>query len=776
MKSNITISSNIYIRSNVDIDSDIEYVQKITGRKRLKKIKKQFFPSTNKDFKLTEWQEKVIENDIACLYAYSEEATHGLVNMEGKLQYVGRCEYSNCPKFNTCTETVVFYRRIDAVSVNEIEIAEKPALSYEWLGTKDIEAVFIDSEVEVAEEEPWEEIPLELIIDNLKEFVDQDDFIKISEPDRIIEAPIDSKILVNAAPGSGKTYSVIKRIECIITHRMVEDFSGVLVLVYTNAAKNEILSRLEAGIASGAFPYEARNMHVRTLDSLATSYLSTIGEELKGLGYNERIRLFNDHFEEKDFSNFEYVIIDELQDIVNERAIMTLNILKALPGGYLLLGDKCQAIYDYDCHDDSSVSSVEFYERLENSLPEDAIRYELTGNQRQVENLAKFSRDMRYALLEFDKPSDVNEFINSELDKIAVAGTVETIDLFNLDGRTAILSRNNGEAEYISHLLHKKGIAHRFLRSVAQTPSLNRWIADCLWDYQSNARVYESDFLERFRVRVADDEERARRSFNALCELVYEAPRSYLEIDKLSAALVKPGAELPEILLNPEESALTVSTIHKAKGREFDRVFLIDNGFNLGDAGTEESRVWYVGCTRAKRELNRLRMKKQYMKKNDEQPSRWSKSSVHRVAWGKKYKFHCKGITVGLPGDVLESGFAEGSLQKAVETQEYISSSVSAGDKLKVALSGDGYRILHENREIGRLDSSTLYEFHGIARSLMPGSNPPPLLAPVFVKNIITVTPYRFPEGVPLFFRTSNFWLGVEVSGFPEIDWKFNGI
>ena len=768
MKSNITIASNIYIRANNDIQRDIAYVHQITGKKKLRAIKA-FCSGTMSSFKLTDWQEAILREDLACAYARNGEATHGVLRVDGNIRYVGRCEYSLCPRFTTCKETAPYKRFLTAP--DEIIEDASPALSYEWLGIVSADELF--TEKEDAEEESAEIVPEESIIENFKEFVKLEEFTTISEPSVIINAPIDSKILVNAAPGSGKTYTVIERLEHIIGNQMVEDFSGILVLVYTNAAKNEILSRLDSGVAQGVLPYSARNVDVCTFDSLATSYLSAIEAQFTHLDYNGRIRFFNQQFDKENFSNFEYVIVDELQDLVNERAIMTLNILGALTGGYLLLGDKCQAIYDYDCHEGDSVNSVEFYGRLDFLLPEDVVKYELIGNKRQISSLARLSDDMRCALLEFDDPADVNDLMENELNTIQVMGSIERIDFSILNKKTAILCRNNGEAEYVSHLLHKKRVPHILLRGVSQTASLNRWIADCLWDYQAGSRISKESFISRYCSRVSDDKNEAGDHYEILCELVYDATNSFIEIDKLVASLKKSVLKLPEIFINPSDSNITVSTIHKAKGREFDNVYLLDGGFITDDTNTEEARVWYVGCTRAKNELGKLQKKKQYLRKSNTNQKRWAGLGFHQSRWGNN---HCSNIVVGLPDDVLASGFVSGKLEDAINTQEYISKSVSVEDELELILTCGVYHVIHKGRVVGSLDSSLYHEFLGIAKENVQRSSPPPYLSPIFVTNIVTVVMDRFPEGVSTYFRNTKFWLGVEISGFPKINWHYENL
>ncbi|MDL2233241.1 ATP-binding domain-containing protein, partial [Ruminococcaceae bacterium OttesenSCG-928-L11] len=431
---------------------------------------------------------------------------------------------------------------------------------------------------------------------------------------------------------------------------------------------------------------------------------------------------------------------------------------------------KCQAIYDYDCLQGTSVSSVEFYKRLDMLLPEDVFRYELTGNKRQADSLARISDDMRCALLEFDEPADVNSLIENELRNINIVGNIERFDFSHITKRTAILCRNNGEAEYISHMLHKNCVQHNLLRSVRQVPTWNRWIADCFWDYQADSRMPKDAFIARYCGRVANDEDKAAQCYEALCDLVYGDEKPFIETEKLSAALCKPMAKKSKLLLNPEEFLLTVSTIHKAKGREFDCVYLLDNGSLPNAANTEEARVWYVGCTRAKMELNKLKKKKQYLRKSNTNQARWAGLGYHKARWGNN---HCSNLVVGLPEDVLATGFVAGNLDKAVELQEYISEAVSVGEECQLILTDSVYHVQHKGRIIGSLASSLYNEFWSIAKENIKTSNPPSFLSPVFITNIITVTPDRFPDNVSTYFRATKFWLGIELSGFPKIDWNY---
>lgn len=51
-----------------------------------------------------------------------------------------------------------------------------------------------------------------------------------------------------------------------------------------------------------------------------------------------------------------------------------------------------------------------------------------------------------------------------------------------------------------------------------------------------------------------------------------------------------------------DDSTVTVSTVHKAKGREFDNVYMYLNDLNINEDA--EKRRLYVGFTRAKNSLH----------------------------------------------------------------------------------------------------------------------------------------------------------------------------
>lgn len=762
-KSNITVTSNIYPRSNRDEKSDPCFVANVHGGVALREMDRRLYGMGN--VKLNEVQRYELGESVTCshVYNYLQETTHGPLKSERGILWGCRCENVDCKNYSACMP-IPLVRTLD--SIDDLDSLIASELEFEWLGT--IEHVFVQpdtvDEIIETEDEPISQKFTETPV------IISDDFERLDSPNTIIEANIDSRILVNAGPGTGKTYTVIERLAYIINSGDV-DLGQVLVLCYTNAARDVILSRLdEKGLSA-----EAQQLVICTLDSLAWNNLSEkTDNDLFALGYNGCIQKFNNEFSEEEWSDFEYVIIDELQDLVNERARMTLRILGALQCGYLLLGDKCQAIYDYDCNEADSIRSIGFYAALESLFPSTVIRYELVGNKRQSDELSRRSDDFRKTLLLFNI-KDANTYFKDEIANFSK--NKFTTDMFaNLAncGTTAILTRNNGEAEWVSTLLHKKNIKHNLLRSVSPRPSLKRWIADIFWDYRE-PRISREDFIKRYEIRLNLDELAASDAYDALVSSLpteVAIHDGYFEVNGINQALRK-GQNLSPLLINIPCAELTVSTIHKAKGHEFDHVYLT-SGFIPSDNNTEDARVWYVGSTRPKSSLNLLEQLKIYVSKPTQMNRRMLtgyKRGRYRTG-GTKY---CSNIVVGLPQDVDNYSFIGGDLYQALDIQRYLSESVSVNDTVELIKSNDIYHIIHRGNIIGALNAEVTADFWSAIRGIGSWSNLPPRLTDIYISNIVTIIPGRFPSGADAMFKESQFWLGIELTGFAKADWHYGG-
>jgi DNA helicase-2/ATP-dependent DNA helicase PcrA len=139
---------------------------------------------------------------------------------------------------------------------------------------------------------------------------------------------------------------------------------------------------------------------------------------------------------------------------------------------------------------------------------------------------------------------------------------------------------------------------------------------------------------------VASEIERIREYYDTMLERLYENPeprrRDLEQLEQIAGAYGSRQSFLTELTLDPPQASgdfagppsrdddwLTISTIHSAKGCEWDVVYLIHasdgilpSDMSTGDANQieEERRLLYVACTRAKDHLFVLHPLRYYVK------------------------------------------------------------------------------------------------------------------------------------------------------------------
>ena len=773
VKSNISIYSNIYIVKKNDCYTDISYLRNVTGKKLLREIQRK----TN--YSLTSWQDKI--SNLFCVDDKNGEQTYGIVLDNGEYKISCRCENNSCHRYEECMRGI--HKTINREGIRQITVeseTEPYRLNYEHLG---ISADVIDSidKEELFEYEEQEDIENKEITEQFKEETNPDvsqeipaSEIKFSEIDNsqcIIEGDINSHILVNAGPGTGKTYTAIQRILYLLQNNLVSS-DEILVLCYTRAAKQVIKSRIDDKIKDGTLPPNAGNVNIYTFDSMATHYLILNEVEFEALDYNERIEKFNKIFDPEDFDIFKYIIIDEVQDLVNQRALMVLNIMGSVDCGWLLLGDKCQAIYDYDCDDSTEkIDSVEFYKRMEKILPADTNKYELTGNRRQGRDLAEYSDSIRSILL------NKNIELHNELVQLRLTDIEETkygINRFEPileSGKTtAILCRTNGEAEIISARFHQKGIDHTLYRGLGQLPMLNRWIADVFWDF-CDSEMAHKEFIQRYCLRINDNTEEAEKHYKALLELCEENQEKLeLSLFKIRQKL-RNRADLSELFITKHYRELVISTIHRSKGNEFDIVYLLTQDLNGAHDSSEEARVRYVGVTRARNNLFRLkRVTSHYVGSKRLQSGRGMVSQYH-------YKnTHCSNVVLGLNDDIVPQSFVSGDIENAILNQEYIAKKIKKNDNVIVEFDSKKkkYIVKHYSDDfgytnIGYLSGSAVSDIRDAINQTTYRNNMPTYLTDLYISDVITYIPNDSNVPIEAIFGISKIWLGVEITGVAKL-------
>ena len=180
---------------------------------------------------------------------------------------------------------------------------------------------------------------------------------------KIKYAPINKNLCIIACAGSGKTTTILHRIEYLINTINV-DPSSIIVTTFTVCAATDIIRKLKNLLHNNC-----NNMFVGTIDSLAYKILSD-ENFFKDQMYHVRefIHMLIEYLKTEESKKFtdkiKYIFIDEFQDI-NDLQYEFINLLYQRKIIVTVVGDDYQNIYTFR---DSNIEYIINYEKyFENS-------------------------------------------------------------------------------------------------------------------------------------------------------------------------------------------------------------------------------------------------------------------------------------------------------------------------------------------------------------------------------------------------------------------------
>ena len=613
-------------------------------------------------------------------------------------------------------------------------------------------------------------------------------FEPTSEQRDVIEAPASSKLLVLASAGTGKTETLVHRLERLLGN---DDFQhgNILVLTFSRAAVRELRHRLRS--CEG----EARYVRARTFDSFATRLLMNCpaAGDLLGKNYEQRISLatqtvsVGDKDMVRNLLDFKHLIVDEMQDLVGERQLMVreLILVVAKRGGFTLFSDPAQSIYDWQVRSNcpqsnASEMSIWLRERFGSELRKQTFsknfRFETDESRRALwarEELVSLNPD-------FGRVYEGLKRNLRDLKSFTLAQRMPGLKRTALT--TAILARTNGQALLLSQELHRHKVPHIVMRDQADR-SLPPWLAVVFRGAES-VHVTKAEFIQACATCPVDfrpeDQESAWRLVQ---RRVDRSGGNSINLSRISEALQ--SGDVPDEIYEPLTGTLFVSTVHRAKGLQFLHVLVADPsdagsvGVNADEEIGEEARVLYVALTRARRTLERLDDPRDCRLGKDKN-GRWR---LYHFSKGTRFP-----IVVGfevMPSDVhyLEPAGAFGLEGNILEIQRYIQSSVKIGDPIslrRIQIEGEErlprihYVLQHNGAVVGITSVASFYAYRDALRSPKAWgnfeTNWPEEICSVRVEQIDTVaaspaTSRKYGLGA------SGMWLRVRITGMG--DWPY---
>ncbi|MFG2978050.1 UvrD-helicase domain-containing protein, partial [Streptomyces sp. NPDC048331] len=510
----------------------------------------------------------------------------------------------------------------------------------------------------------------------------------------VVELPWDAKCLVVAGAGAGKTHTLVRRLDALVERDDVLP-GEILVLSFSNAAVRELRQRIQRHAVA------ADRVRVQTFDSWATAFLSEIAPtgEWHTVPFDERIRNATEAIGEGWLDDFltedlAHVVVDEVQDLVGERSRMIEALLDEYrDAGFTVVGDPAQSLYGFQVPVAQRAAEVNsFFPWLRNSFPADLRELRLTRNFRATTDSARTALHLGPHLQQDDLTAEGHRSVHTRLHAALVSNLpfapldseLAASALRAYDGTNAILCTTNGQALAVSRSLWTSGVPHRVQRS-AQDRVLPTWLS-LLY------RRCEGSTLARTRFDTIADElalpdgEARDVLWLALVRLDGRGHRSGIDLNRVKTALA--GGRIPDELTTQGPVRVVVSTVHRAKGLEFDRVVVIDPGPVAGP-DTKDSdpaaaaRALYVAMTRPRHDLFHLTLPRDpFLRKDGDGPyatGRWYRGGTGTKR-GQRY-----GIEV-IGGDVSREApaGADGSQENdAVDLQHYLAHEVRAGDPVE---------------------------------------------------------------------------------------------
>ena len=424
-------------------------------------------------------------------------------------------------------------------------------------------------------------------------------FGRLSKRQMEIISDKDSRcIVVAAGPGSGKTRVLVHKLASLL---LLEDVKHeqLLMLTFSRAAATEFKQRLMELIGNAAHFVEIKTFHSYCFD-----LLGRIGnlEESKNVVAKAAEMIYQGEVEPNKIGKT-VLVIDEAQDMgTEEHALVKALMANNEEMRVIAVGDDDQNIYEFRGSD----SSYMYRLAQENG----STFVEMTENYRSAHHPVNFANEF---LKNIDKRIKSTPIISMREEEGRVEVTrhqskymyqplVENLLRHKDKGTSCILTQTNEEAVILMGLLRKQGVSSKLIQSMdglrfwnmAEMRFFLRYInkrintpliTEELWEEakcatfsaydRSQSLMYVKQCVEQF------EQTNKTKYFSDFKEFVFESSvEDFCDIS---------GADV------------VVSTIHKAKGREFDDVYMLVSDGYIKDSHL--MRRYYVGITRAKNRL-----------------------------------------------------------------------------------------------------------------------------------------------------------------------------
>ena len=407
-------------------------------------------------------------------------------------------------------------------------------------------------------------------------------------------------IVVAAGPGSGKTRVLVHKLASLL---LLEDVKHeqLLMLTFSRAAATEFKQRLMELIGNAAHFVEIKTFHSYCFD-----LLGRIGNRDNVVNVvHLAAEMIRNGDVEQNKTGKTVLVIDEAQDMGKDE----YELVEAMMGNnedmrVIAVGDDDQNIFEF------RGSSSKYMNTLRN-MP-DASFVEMTENFRCARSVVEFangfvgkitSRMKATPIVPVRKDDGVVE-VTFHMSGYLYQPVMESL-LRNGNGGTAcVLTQTNEEAAIMMALLRRHGVKCKLIQSMDGLKFRNmaemRYFMRCIDNRQDTGVPLVSDghWEKAKQATFARYDGSTSLTYVRRCIQLFEETNKAKYITDFKEFVYESSVE---DFCDAAESEVVISTIHKAKGREFDDVYMLISGQSY--MTNELLRRYYVGITRARNRL-----------------------------------------------------------------------------------------------------------------------------------------------------------------------------
>jgi ATP-dependent DNA helicase RecQ len=403
-------------------------------------------------------------------------------------------------------------------------------------------------------------------------------------------------IVVAAGPGSGKTRILVHKLAALLLMEDVKQ-EQLLMLTFSRAAATEFKKRLMELIGNAALYLDIKTFHSYCFDLLGKMGTLEKSDEIIA---QATVLIRENKAEIKEITKT-VLVIDEAQDMsAEEYALVEALMDQNEDMRVIAVGDDDQNIYEF--RGSSSVYLEKFITEKK------AIKYELVENFRSKGNLVEFTNqwvetiDQRLKhtpiMAKDQSPGELR--LTKHSGDFLVRPLVEEILSTDLMGTVGVLTKTNEEALKIVSLLLQYGLPASLVQSIDLFSLLQlyevRTFFKALRLQAGEYTILEEKWTQA--KQVLKKEFGGSITFEWFSNMLDDFEKIYPKVRfKSDLETFISESRIEDFYRQSSESVL-VSTIHKAKGREFDQVFLMLQLRQVRE--DKEKRLLYVGMTRAK--------------------------------------------------------------------------------------------------------------------------------------------------------------------------------